>query len=197
MSRRPKGLPVTPALVHRFYNARQQQAVAARPNAAHKALAKLQNEWPGEVTLITQNVDDLHEAGRAQSVLHIHGILAGALCGACSHRWKAPPQMQVGEPCPNCTTPAGRPDVVWFGEMPYHMDAIFAHLVKADLFAAIGTSGQVYPAAAFVKDASAAGAHTVEINLEPSEVASNFSKTQFGPATETVPLWVDELRQRT
>lgn len=191
----PEGFGRDPSLVHRFYNARRKQAAAAKPNVAHQALATLQSQWPGEVILITQNVDGLHEAAGAQSVLHMHGILAGALCGVCDHRWTAPPQMHPGEVCAKCAAPAGRPDVVWFGERPYHMDAIYQHLARADLFAAIGTSGQVYPAAAFVQDAVAAGAHTVEINLDPSSVVSDFDETRFGQATQTVPAWVEELLQ--
>lgn len=189
----PEGFARDPALVQSFYNARRVTAARARPNAAHTALARLQRDWPGEVVIVTQNVDALHEAGGARGVLHMHGTLAGALCGACGHRWTAPDEMAADEPCPACGAPAARPDVVWFGEMPYHMDEIFAHLVQASVFAAIGTSGQVYPAAGFVQEAAAAGAHTVELNLEPSAVVSAFAETRFGPATEIVPGWVGEM----
>lgn len=189
----PEGFARDPALVQGFYNARRVGAATARPNAAHHALARLEAEWPGEVVLITQNVDGLHEKGGSRRVLHMHGVLAGALCAGCGHRWVAPDEMAVGEPCPACAAPLGRPDVVWFGEMPYHMDAIFNHLAEADLFAAIGTSGQVYPAAAFVQEAAAAGARTVELNLDPSAVVSDFDETRPGPATQTVPAWVDGL----
>ena len=129
----------------------------------------------------------------AGAVLHMHGELAGALCAGCGHRWVAPQEMTVGEPCPACGAPCGRPDVVWFGEMPYHMDRIFDLLETADVFAAIGTSGQVYPAAAFVHQAREAGAHTVELNLEPSEVAQGFDEIRTGPASRIVPLWVEDL----
>ena len=189
----PEGFARNPALVHRFYNARRIQAAAARPNAAHHALARLEAEYPGEVTIVTQNVDGLHEAAGSHRVLHMHGTLAGALCGACGHRWTAPAEMHPGQPCPACAAPAARPDVVWFGEMPYFMDRIWDLLRAADIFAAIGTSGQVYPAAAFVQDAERAGAHTVEINLEPSAVVSDFAETRFGPASRIVPAWVEEL----
>lgn len=189
----PEGFARDPALVQSFYNARRAGAAVARPNAAHAALARLEADWPGEVVLVTQNVDALHEKAGSRRVLHMHGILAGALCGACGHRWTAPDEMQAGERCPVCAAPAARPDVVWFGEMPYHMDEIYAHLASADLFAAIGTSGQVYPAAAFVQEAGAAGAHTVEMNLEPSAVVSDFGETRLGPATRIVPDWVDSL----
>ena len=192
----PEGFARNPALVQGFYNTRRVAAAAAQPNAAHEALARLQREWPGEVVIVTQNVDGLHEAGGASCVIHMHGILSGALCAACDHRWPAPDEMAVGEPCPACAAPAARPDVVWFGEMPYEMDAIFGHLATADIFAAIGTSGEVYPAAGFVQEATAVGAHTVELNLEPSSVVSHFAETRFGPATETVPRWVDDLLSR-
>ena len=189
----PEGFARNPGLVHGFYNARRAQAAGAQPNAAHQALARLQAEHPGEVVIVTQNVDGLHEAGGASRVLHMHGTLAGALCAACGHRWVAPMEMHPGQPCPACAAPQGRPDVVWFGEMPYFMEEIYAHLAAADLFAAIGTSGEVYPAAAFVDEAHLAGAHTVELNLEPSATASRFSERRFGPASETVPAWVAEL----
>ncbi|KIC12318.1 NAD-dependent deacetylase [Leisingera sp. ANG-M1] len=189
----PEGFARDPSLVHGFYNARRAQAAGALPNAAHQALARLQAEHPGEVVIVTQNVDGLHEAGGASRVLHMHGTLADALCAACGHRWVAPAEMQPGQPCPACAAPEGRPDVVWFGEMPYFMEEIYAHLAAADLFAAIGTSGEVYPAAAFVDEAHLAGAHTVELNLEPSATASRFAERRFGPASETVPTWAAEL----
>lgn len=189
----PEGFARDPGLVHRFYNARRQQAAAARPNAAHHALARLEAAYPDRVTIVTQNVDALHEAAGSRDVLHMHGTLAGALCAACGHRWAAPPEMQPGHPCPACAAPTARPDVVWFGEMPYHMDRIWDLLRAADIFAAIGTSGQVYPAAAFVQDADRAGAHTVEINLEPSAVVSDFAETRLGMASVAVPAWVAEM----
>ncbi|MFW8594587.1 NAD-dependent deacylase [Cribrihabitans neustonicus] len=189
----PEGFARDPALVQGFYNARRAQAAEAAPNGAHRALARLQAEHEGEVVIVTQNVDSLHEAGGAQGVLHMHGTLAGALCAACGHRWQAPLQMQPQEPCPACAAPAGRPDVVWFGEFPYFMEEICAHLAEADLFAAIGTSGEVHPAAGFVEEARMAGAHTVELNLAPSAMASRFAVRRFGPASEIVPAWVAEL----
>lgn len=191
----PQGFARDPALVQGFYNARRATAAAAQPNPAHLAVARLQANWPGEVVIITQNVDALHESAGAQRVLHMHGTLAGALCARCGHRWAAPEAMQVNEPCPACHAPTARPDVVWFGEMPYHMEEISAHLDGADLFAAIGTSGQVYPAATFVDQATAAGAQTVELNLEPSAIAHQFDTALIGPASQIVPLWVDDLLQ--
>ncbi|WP_300072132.1 NAD-dependent deacylase [uncultured Ruegeria sp.] len=192
----PEGFARDPDLVQDFYNARRVQAAQVQPNAAHQALARLQSEWPSEVVIVTQNVDSLHEAGGAENVIHMHGRLDGALCAACAHRWAAPPEMAVGEPCPACAEPTARPDVVWFGEMPYHMEEIYSHLSSASVFAAIGTSGQVYPAAAFVHEAQAAGAHTIEINLEPTMGASGFDDWLVGKATETVPQWVNRLLQQ-
>ena len=189
----PEGFARDPDLVHRFYSARRIQAAAAQPNAAHHALARLEAEWPGEVVIVTQNVDGLHEAAGTRQVLHMHGTLAGALCSACGHRWPAAPEMTPTTACPACNRPAARPDVVWFGEIPYYMEEILTHLGEADLFAAIGTSGQVYPAAAFVQEAAAQGARTVELTLERSEISRAFESRRFGPATEVVPAWVEDL----
>ncbi|MEO0774071.1 MAG: NAD-dependent deacylase [Pseudomonadota bacterium] len=189
----PEGFARNPQLVHDFYNARRAQAAEARPNPAHHALARLEADHPGEVLLITQNVDGLHEAAGSRNVLHMHGELAGAKCHACDHRWTAPLTMAPEDPCPSCGAPATRPDVVWFGEFPYHPDRTEAALTHADLFASIGTSGQVYPAAAFGQMARAMGAQTVELNLEPSAASRDFHDCRLGLASQIVPLWVDEL----
>ena len=186
----PEGFARDPALVLRFYDARRAAAAQARPNAAHEALARLSRE-PG-VTLITQNVDALLDKAGAQDVIHMHGRLDSALCAACGHRWPAPQVIAPRAPCPACGEPTARPDIVWFGEMPYHMDRIEAALDRADLFAAIGTSGQVYPAAGFVDWALHAGAETVELNLEPT-APGRFDRQITGPASQTVPAWVDAL----
>ena len=192
----PEGFMRNPELVVNFYNARRAQAAEVAPNAAHKALARLEAEHDGEVVVITQNVDDLHEQGGTQKLYHMHGALKGALCGACGHRWPAPMVMAPGDMCPSCGAPAARPDIVWFGEMPYDMDILFGHLGEADIFAAIGTSGNVYPAAGFVAEASRAGAHTIEFNLEQSAVGNQFAEHRIGPASETVSNWVDEILSR-
>jgi NAD-dependent deacetylase len=138
----PEGFARDPQLVHDFYNTRRAQSAEAPPNPAHKALARLQQDFPGEVFLVTQNVDGLHEKAGSQAI-HMHGELARALCAQCDAHWDAPMVMAPDTPCPNCGTPATRPDMVWFGEIPYHMDNILDHLQTCDLFAAIGTSGQV------------------------------------------------------
>ncbi|MEP2531337.1 NAD-dependent deacylase [Shimia sp.] len=194
----PEGFARNPDLVHEFYNARRTHAAQARPNAAHTALAQLEDAHQGEVVIVTQNVDGLHEMAGSRNVIHMHGALAGALCGGCGARWRAPDVMHTSDACPTCQALATRPDVVWFGEIPYHMDTIWGHLTDADLFAAIGTSGEVYPAAAFVQEAAQHGAHTIEINLAPSATVSDFAETRFGAATQTVPDWVrSELDRHT
>ncbi len=189
----PEGFARDPGLVHRFYNARRAQAAEVGPNAAHEALARLQAAHPGEVVIVTQNVDALHEAAGARGVIHMHGELARALCNTCGTRWPAATEMSPADACPSCAENACRPDVVWFGEIPYRMDEIADHLAGADIFAAIGTSGQVYPAAGFAQEAAAHGAHCVEINLEPSAVARDFDEARQGRASERVPAWVDEV----
>lgn len=188
----PEAFVRNPDLVHRFYNARRVQAAEAQPNPAHHALARLQADFPGDVLLVTQNVDGLHEKAGARAI-HMHGELSRALCAACEHRWDAPPEMSVGEPCPACDKPTARPDIVWFGEIPYHMEQIIEALQTCDLFAAIGTSGQVYPAAGFVEEARMAGAATVEMNLRDSDMSYAFQEHIVGPASKTVPAWVDRL----
>lgn len=189
----PEGFARDPELVVNFYNARRAQAAEVVPNDAHKALARLEAEHDGEVIVITQNVDDLHERGGTKTLYHMHGHLKGALCAACDHRWAAPMVMAPGDACPSCGAPAARPDIVWFGEMPYDMETLFQHLSEADVFAAIGTSGNVYPAAGFVAEARRAGAHTIEFNLEPSAVGNQFEEHRTGPASQTVSAWVDEV----
>mmetsp|Transcript_32488 Transcript_32488/g.62578 ORF Transcript_32488/g.62578 Transcript_32488/m.62578 type:complete len:233 (-) Transcript_32488:1051-1749(-) len=192
----PEGFARNPQLVVDFYNARRAQAAEATPNAAHFALARLQAEYPGDVMLVTQNVDDLHRKAGSRDVVHMHGALASALCASCGARWEAPLAMSVGETCPSCDSPKARPDIVWFGEVPYHMDRIERALMEADLFAAIGTSGNVYPAAGFVQMAGHVGAKTVEMNLDPSTTVNLFEEVRPGKASQTVPTWVDSLLPR-
>ena len=189
----PEGFARDPQKVIDFYNMRRANARDAQPNAAHLALARLQSEYTrGEVTLVTQNVDSLHEAAGSDA-LHMHGAHGVARCAACDARWPAPLVMSLDDQCPDCGRPETRPDVVWFGEVPHHLPRIAGHLRTADLFVAIGTSGTVYPAAGFVAEARARGARTVEINLEPSQVAGQFDEVILGPATETVPAWVERV----
>lgn len=189
----PEGFAADPALVHEFYNARRANARGSRPNAAHEALARLQKDKPGEVLIVTQNVDDLHERAGSTPVIHMHGELARALCAACGARWDAAEIMTPDDRCPACTARAVRPDIVWFGEIPYRMEEIAAALSACEIFAAIGTSGQVWPAAGFVETARAGGAHCVEINLEHSGISEHFHERHSGPASVAVPGWVRGL----
>ena len=189
----PEGFARDPDLVLRFYDMRRAALVTVEPNPAHEALARLQRDHAGEIVLVTQNVDDLHERGGAREVVHMHGELKSALCAVCGarHGWEA--SLIERPPCPACGAAALRPDVVWFGEMPYHMDAIGAALERCDLFVSIGTSGAVYPAAGFVREAAACGARTLELNLEPSEGTHFFDKARHGPAGTLVPQWVEQV----
>ncbi len=189
----PEGFARDPDLVLGFYDMRREALAKVEPNPAHQALAKLEAEFSGELLLVTQNVDDLHERGGSMQVLHMHGELKSALCLSCEVRsaWDAP--MSDRPPCPVCQSPSLRPDVVWFGEMPYQMERIYAALAGCDLFVSIGTSGAVYPAAGFVQEARASGARTLELNLEPSEGSHFFAESRHGPAGQLVPEWVEEV----
>ena len=190
----PEGFARNPARVHEFYNFRRRLLGKARPNAAHYALARLEQEHQGCVLTVTQNVDGLHEAVGTHKLIHMHGELSRALCAACNASMSWAEDLSTDTVCPACDNAgAMRPDVVWFGEMPREMDRIYGALVACDLFISIGTSGNVYPAAGFVAEARAAGAHTVELNLEPSEGASLFAEAAYGHATEVVPDFVERL----
>jgi len=190
----PEGYARDPDLVLGFYNARRRNCLAAAPNPAHEALARLQREHSGRVTLVTQNIDDLHERGGSAEVVHMHGEIMRALCAACGAQWGWSGDMGLDDACPSCGAPGRvRPDVVWFGEIPYHMERIGERLAACDLFVAIGTSGSVYPAAGFVAEAAAHGAETLEINLAPSDVSNEFDRAVTGPASEAVPRWVEAV----
>lgn len=188
----PGAFQRNPALVYRFYNERRRSLPTVQPNAAHLALARLEREWPGELLLVTQNVDDLHDRAGSSNLLHMHGELLKARCLACGkvHPW--PGDLDGHSRCPACTREALRPHIVWFGELPLEMDRIYQALDRCDGFVAIGTSGHVYPAAGFV-EAVRPGARTVELNLEPSLVASAFREARTGKATDLVPAFVQEL----
>ena len=193
----PEGFARDPDLVLRFYDARREAVQTKRPNPAHDALARLDHEWSAKpnhnLLIVTQNVDDLHERAGAAHVHHMHGELLSALCSACTRRTRWTGTMIERPTCPQCGAQALRPDVVWFGEMPYEMDRIYAALRNADLFVSIGTSGAVYPAAGFVRDAKELGVQTLELNLDRSEGSGWFDETRLGPASELVPGWITEL----
>lgn len=190
----PEAFRRDPALVHAFYDARRAKLDTVEPNAGHRALARLDAEWPGELLIVTQNVDDLHERAGAKRLLHMHGELKSGWCVGCDERFPWFGQMGEAAVCPSCDR-AGevRPNIVWFGEMPYDMERIDDALMTADLFVSIGTSGAVYPAAGFVQTARYRGAHCLEINLEPSQGSIFFHETRLGRASELVPHWVEEI----
>ena len=190
----PEAFAHDPALVQRFYDARREQIRAARANPAHEALARLDREWEGELLIVTQNIDDLHERAGAMRMLHMHGEALSAWCTACDARHGWTGTLGDAPACPSCAAEGDlRPDIVWFGEMPYRMEEIFAALGRADLFVSIGTSGAVYPAAGFVQEAAAHGSRTLELNLERSQGSHLFEETRLGSASELVPRWVDEV----
>lgn len=190
----PEAFARDPALVYRFYNARRNQLSDVQPNAAHHGLARLQREFPGEVFLVTQNVDDLHKRGGSLQVCHMHGELRSALCRLCESAMPVDSDYDGMSDCPACGHAGGmRPDIVWFGEVPYHMDLIATQIARCDLFIAVGTSGVVYPAAGFVREARMAGALTVEVNRELTEVTGYFDVQRRGAATVEVDRLVDEL----
>ncbi|CAM3234962.1 NAD-dependent protein deacylase [Sphingomonas antarctica] len=229
----PDALRHDAELVHRFYDERRAALDRVEPNAAHVALARLDAEWSGELLIVTQNVDDLHErawqhlsrhpgesrgpssepgvrpegwipafagmtaGGRAPRLIHMHGELKSALCAACGARRAWLEGLPPATLCADCGRPALRPDIVFFGEMPYRMEEIDAAVSRANLFVSIGTSGAVYPAAGFVRTASYHGAQTLEMNLDPSAGSIYFDTTRIGPASTLVPAWVDQLLQST
>ncbi|AEH45386.1 Silent information regulator protein Sir2 [Thermodesulfatator indicus DSM 15286] len=193
----PQGFRKNPRFVHEFYNQRRRDLFKVKPNPAHYALARLEQEFPGEVLLVTQNVDDLHERAGSRNLLHMHGELLKVRCEACNVILKEEGEIFPETKCPKCGRQGTlRPHVVWFGEMPFYLDEIYKALKECDLFVAIGTSGTVYPAAGFVMIARECGAWCVELNLEPSTVADYFHEHHYGPASEVVPVWVDKILKR-
>ncbi|KQX20121.1 MULTISPECIES: NAD-dependent deacylase [unclassified Sphingomonas] len=190
----PEALERNRALVLDFYDQRRAALSGVEPNAGHLALARLDREWTGGLLIVTQNVDDLHERAGAKRMLHMHGELMSAFCEHCGRRARFGGAMLDGTLCGGCgAADTLRPDIVFFGEMPYEMDRIDAALRDADLFVSIGTSGAVYPAAGYVQQARHAGIETLELNLEPSAGSYFFHETRLGPASELVPAWVDEV----
>ena len=190
----PEGFAADPALVHAFYDARRAQLAHVAPNPAHDALARLDSAWPGELLIVTQNVDDLHERAGSRRLLHMHGELLKAWCLACDARLPWTGAMGEAATCSACAAPGRlRPDIVWFGEMPYEMERIETALRNADLFVSIGTSGAVYPAAGYVQTARYCGARTLELNLDPSQGSIFFDEVRIGKAGVEVPRWVEEM----
>ncbi len=194
----PEAFARDPVLVHGFYNTRRQGLLdpAVQPNDGHRALARLERDWPGPVLVVTQNIDDLHERAGSTRLIHMHGALLEQRCTYCGAVSECRHDLKVEQRCGACERPGGmRPNVVWFGEMPLEMERIYAALAECGLFLSIGTSGTVYPAAGFVREAAMHGTPAVELNLEPSDGATLFDKAIHGPATEIVPAFVDRLLQ--
>jgi NAD-dependent deacetylase len=190
----PEAFARNPDSVLEFYNTRRRANAGVQPNAGHRALARLEAEFPGEVLTVTQNIDPLHEMAGTQRLIHMHGEIMKMLCNHCGTRASWENDLTTDLACAACAKTGGmRPDVVWFGEMPYRMEEIFAALGECDLFISVGTSGTVYPAAGFVTEARNAGAHTVELNLEPSHGITAFAEAIHGPATQVVPAYIDQL----
>ncbi len=189
----PEGFARDPQTVQRFYDERRRAVASASPNAAHRALARLEGAVGDDLLVVTQNVDDLHERAGTRNLVHMHGELRRARCVACGERSPWSGDLIGGPACPACGERMLRPDVVWFGELPHGLDRIEEAVVACDAFASIGTSGTVYPAAGYVALAAAFGARTVELNLVPSDAAVPFDEVHAGPATVVVPPWVDAL----
>jgi NAD-dependent deacetylase len=192
----PEAFRREPALVHNFYNMRRQQLLSAeiQHNAAHSALARLEQNFTGDFLLVTQNIDDLHERAGSEKLIHMHGELLKKRCMYCKTISEVRTDLSIGQVCDDCQQIGSlRPHIVWFGEMPFEMDRIFEQLSGCDLFISIGTSGNVYPAAGFVEVANQAGAVTVELNLEPTMQRSAFQERRYAKATEAVPVFVDEI----
>ena len=192
----PEAYARDPAGVQAFYNDRRRSLRDGNvtPNAAHRALAALEQKFAGDFLLVTQNIDDLHDRAGSRNLIHMHGELFKARCAACDRlqEWRQDIEVTTRSPCCGAIGRM-RPHVVWFGEMPLEMERIAAMLSICDLFVSIGTSGTVYPAAGFVQEARLAGALTVELNLEPSDGRSLFAERQYGPATKIVPAFVERL----
>ena len=189
----PQAFDRDPDLVQHFYDARRAALAAVQPNPAHHALARIEEAIGDDLLVVTQNIDDLHERAGSTRVLHMHGELLSALCRRCHDRTRWEHELLDRPPCPGCGATELRPDVVWFGEIPYDMDRIFEALESCELFVSIGTSGAVYPAAGFVQAARAYGARTLELNLQPSEGSAYFHESRRGPAGVLVPAWAEEL----
>ncbi len=180
-----EGFRRNPPLVQQFYNQRRAQLLtpAIQPNAAHNSLAELEARWQGDFLLVTQNVDDLHERAGSKNLIHMHGELLKARCSASGNVFPWTTDIAAETLCSCCSLRGTlRPHIVWFGEMPLEMERISDALQSCDIFVAIGTSGNVYPAAAFVNMVSA-DARRIEINREKSNVSEHFDDQRVGLAS--------------
>jgi NAD-dependent deacetylase len=192
----PEAFERDPELVYRFYNERRQhlRGGEVQPNTAHTALAELEQKYAGSFWLVTQNIDDLHERAGSRQLYHMHGELLKMRCRYSGQVFETTASFDAQNSC-ECCGKAGalRPHVVWFGEMPLFMEEIYALLADCELFVAIGTSGNVYPAAGFVELARRAGATSLEINPETTEGSPLFEHHWRGNATEQVPRLLELL----
>lgn len=192
----PEAYLRNPQLVQDFYNARRRQVVTVHPNKAHQALVHLEQQWKGEFLLVTQNVDDLHDRAGSKNLIHMHGEILKVRCTKCRHIWHHANDVAIDMSCISCDAKGSvRPHIVWFGEMPLEMDHIDQALSGCDLFIAVGTSGEVYPAAGFMQQARMAGAQTLELNLQSTGRSSHFHQGIYGPAGTVVPEVVHALLQ--
>lgn len=192
----PEGFARDPDNVQAFYNTRRRQLQQPEivPNAAHLALAELESALGDHFLLVTQNIDNLHERAGNRNIIHMHGELLKVRCATSGQVVQWQDDVNSGDRCHCCQFPSIlRPHIVWFGEMPLQMEEIYTALAEADYFVAIGTSGHVYPAAGFVHEAKLQGVHTVELNLKPSQVCSEFEEKDYGLASEVVPKFVQGL----
>ena len=181
-------------MVYEFYNQRRRQVISdeIQPNLAHIALAEFERKHKGFILLVTQNIDDLHERAGSKNIRHMHGELLKMRCIHTNLIFDTKYDFDAQTSCECCQQPGNlRPHVVWFGEMPLYMEEIHSALASCDFFIAIGTSGNVYPAAGFYQTAKRAGEQTVELNLEPTESA--FDENIQGKATKIVPQYFKEL----
>ena len=183
-----------PAYVHEFYNELKKELVKAKPNKAHLAITRLQKEYDANISVVTQNVDTLHEKAGNQNIYHIHGQINQAVCLNCGKILETFGDVDTETVCPHCHI-AGmmKPNIVFFGENLLCMDKVDRLLSECDLFLSIGTSGVVFPAASFVQIAKYNNAKTYEFNLEPTSNNYYFDHHVYGPAGTTLPAFVDEM----
>lgn len=189
----PEGYYRDKKRVKDFYNTLRNGLPQHKPNAAHLALAELEKHFANDFLLITQNVDDLHERAGSKRILHMHGELLSLRCERNpQHVFPFSEEETMKTECPFCGA-MSRPNIVWFGEQPLYMDEIQEALTECKLFAYIGTSGVVYPAAGFKNIAKHFGAKVVCLNLDIDEKDSSTDEYIQGKAGETVPKWVQSL----
>lgn len=189
----PEGFIANPALVWKFYKQRYNQLDEVQPNPAHYALKKMEDHLGNNFHLITQNIDGLHFTAGNKNVIEMHGSLQICFCSSCKKKYNMA-EIDLQFPVPICDNCGGqlRPDIVWFGEVPYHMERIYGLLQDADYFVVVGTSGVVYPAAGFLMIAMQCGAYTIGVNFEEPRNASMIDEFYKGKAGEVLPTLVDE-----